>query len=71
MQWWEHARLARRRHSRRYYGGLLHTGVGWVVVLVILRRMLKILWMLRVVLWMLLWILAVSGVLAVWIHVGA
>jgi hypothetical protein len=68
MQWWEHARLARRRHSRRYYGGLLHTGVGWVVVLVVLRRVLEILWML---LWVLLWILAIRGVLAVWIHVGA
>jgi hypothetical protein len=36
-----------------------------------LRRMLKILRMLRVVLWMLLCNLAIGGILAVRIHVGA
>lgn len=63
MQWWEHARLARRRHARWWHGGLHAWVAGMLVVLLML--MLLLLRILR----MLLLLLVLLGVLAVRIHV--
>ena len=73
MQWWEHARLARRRHARWWHGGLHAWVAGMLVVLLlllmvmVLLRMLLLLLVLLRVLGMLLVLLL--GVLAIWIHV--
>lgn len=73
MQWWEHARLARRRHARWWHGGLHAWVAGMLVVLLlllmvmVLLRMLLLLLVLLRVLGMLL--LLLLGVLAIWIHV--
>ena len=76
MQWWEHARLARRRHARWWHGGLHAWVAGMLVVLLLLLLLLMVMVLLRMLLLLLvllrglgMLLLLLLGVLAIWIHV--